>query len=122
MTVADRIRNKRIELGFSQTELAERAHYSDKTAISKIEHSGNNVTMKQLRRIAAALNVTTQYLLGWDEPTVDEKGNPEIISHQVILSDEEVAKVLELYQMIERLPEDKRDALLKYLQFLQSEL
>ena len=71
MTVADRIKNKRIELGFTQTELAERAGYSDKTAISKIENAGNEVTMKQVRRIAAALNTTDVYLMGWDEQNTD---------------------------------------------------
>ena len=73
MTVADRIKNKRIELGFTQSELATRAGYSDKTAISKIENAGNDVTMKQVRRIAAALGTTDVFLMGWDEPDVETR-------------------------------------------------
>lgn len=67
MTVADRIRDKRIELEWSQADLANRAKYCDKTAISKIENAGNEVTMKQVRRIAKALGVTVAYLMGWEE-------------------------------------------------------
>ena len=67
MTVADRIKNKRIELNLSQEELAKRAGYSGKTAISKLENAGNNITMKQVRRLAEALSVTDKYLMGWED-------------------------------------------------------
>ena len=43
MTVGDRIREIRVSLEISQTELAKRAGYSDKTRISKIENSGNEM-------------------------------------------------------------------------------
>ena len=39
MTVADRIREKRLEMELSQDELAKRLGYRDKTSISKIEKS-----------------------------------------------------------------------------------
>lgn len=67
MTIADRIRNKRNELNLSQSDLAVRANYCDKTRISKIENSGNDISMKQVKRIAAALGVSTAYLMGWEE-------------------------------------------------------
>lgn len=67
MTVADRIREMRLSLGLSQSELAVRAGYSDKTAISKFENAGNDITMKQVRRIAKALGTTDKYLMGWEE-------------------------------------------------------
>ena len=66
MTVADRIKLRRNFLGLSQSELAKKASYSDKTAISKIENAGNDITMKQVRRLAKALEVTPEYLMGWD--------------------------------------------------------
>ena len=66
MTIAERIRLKRHELQLSQTELAERADYCDKTRISKIENSGNDISMKQVKRIAKALGVSSAYLMGWE--------------------------------------------------------
>lgn len=75
MTIADRIRIKRNELNLSQTELAKKAGYSDKTAISKFEHAGDDISMKQIKRVAEALGTTSAYLMGWDEednPTIEE--------------------------------------------------
>ena len=37
MTIGDRIRLRRVELGMTQQELAEKIGYKGKTAISKIE-------------------------------------------------------------------------------------
>lgn len=67
MTVADRIKLKREELKLSQEELAIRIGNKDKSTISKIEKSGNDITMKNIQRIANALGVTSQYLMGWEE-------------------------------------------------------
>ena len=65
MTVGDRIKEIRNQLGWSQEELAKRAGYNDKTAISKLEHSDNRITLKQVKRIAKALDVEASYLMGW---------------------------------------------------------
>ena len=73
MTVGERIKYKREQLGLSQTELAERANYSDKSAISKLEHSGDSISMKQVERLAQALNCSSQYLMGWEEEKKSKK-------------------------------------------------
>ena len=65
MTVGERIKERRISLGWSQQELAKRAGYSDKTAISKIEHGGNTITLKQVRRVAKAMNIDPMEIVGW---------------------------------------------------------
>lgn len=66
MTVADRIRARREELKMSQEELAKKLGCKDKSSVSKIEKSGDNITLKNISRFANALNVTTNYLMGWD--------------------------------------------------------
>ena len=66
MTVADRIRARREELNMSQEELAKRIGCKDKSTISKIEKSGDDISMKNIERIAAALHVSSNYLMGWD--------------------------------------------------------
>ena len=78
MTIADRIREKRIELDLSQTELAKKAGYSDRTTISKFEHMGNDITMKQVKRVADALGVSSAYLMGWEHPIEIEVENAEL--------------------------------------------
>jgi transcriptional regulator with XRE-family HTH domain len=55
MTVADRIKEKRKLLGLTQYELAERLGLKSETSITRIEKSGDNVSLKDVRRIADIL-------------------------------------------------------------------
>ena len=76
MTVADRIRQLRERLGMTQDELAERLGYNGKSSISKIETSGNDITLKKISRIAPALHTSEAYLMGWtDDP------DPKAVTH-----------------------------------------
>ena len=86
MTVADRIKLKREELKLSQEELAIRIGNKDKSTISKIEKSGNDITMKNIQRIAKALGVTSQYLMGWEE------------TETIMEVEEKNAEAVELYE------------------------
>ncbi len=65
MTVADRIRNRRLELNMTQKELSDRIGTKDRSSISKIEARGNDISLKDIERIAVALDTTSAYLLGW---------------------------------------------------------
>lgn len=66
MTTGDRIRNRRMELGLTQEELAKKMGLAGKSTISKIESAGNEVSLKQVRKYAEVLNCTVGYLLGMD--------------------------------------------------------
>lgn len=98
MTVADRIRLKREELNLSQEELAKKIGNKDKSTISKIEKSGNDITMKNIQRIADALGVTSQYLLGWEDvPEFEyEMDNATIVKKNK--NEDEALKMYKLYQ------------------------
>lgn len=95
MTIADRIRLKRNELSLSQGELAERAGYNDRTAISKFENAGDNITMKQVKRVAEALGVSSEYLMGWTE---DSEGTSEDILLNAYIKSAEAKEFIDLFQ------------------------
>jgi len=105
ITVGERIRERRQELNLTQSELAEKAGVADKTAISRIEHAGNDVTMRQIRKLAPALQTTQAYLMGWenqDEPEEKrEREEPNI---------ELMRKALELYNQYANASPDIRNA------------
>lgn len=65
MTVGERIRNLRESKYITQSQLAKLVGLSDKSSISKIEKAGNDITLKNIERIADALNTTPSYLMGW---------------------------------------------------------
>lgn len=76
MTTADRIRNRRLELGLTQLEVAKRLGLTTKAAVSKVEGQGDNVTLKNVEKFAKALNCSKAYLMGWlDEDNEDIKEN-----------------------------------------------
>ena len=101
MTVGDRIKQKRCELELSQSDLAKRANYSDKTRISKIENSGDDISMKQIKRIAEALNVSTAYLLGWEDSKIEIDVEPT----------PDVKRALELYKKYAKASPDIQSAI-----------
>lgn len=80
MTTADRIRQRRIELGLTQLELAKRLGFSTKAAVSKIECQGDKVTLKNVEKFALALHCAPAYLMGWSDEKYD---GPEHKNHHL---------------------------------------
>lgn len=70
MELADKVKQRRIELGLSQEELAQRMGYSSRSSINKIEN-GRAVSQKIIAKLADALEVTVPYLMGWEDTKAD---------------------------------------------------
>lgn len=62
----DRIKARRIELGLTVEELAQKMGYKDKSSISKIENGKADIPQSKVAAFARALNTTTAYLIGVD--------------------------------------------------------
>lgn len=93
MTVADRIKQLRERLGLTQEQLAERLGYNGKSSISKIETSGNDITLKKISRLAPVLHTTEAYLMGWvDNPSPDYV-EPNNDTTEKYYSDDKTAEV-----------------------------
>ena len=119
MTTADRIKNRREELGLSQDALAKRLGLKSRSSITRIEKSGNDVSLNDLYRIARALDCSTNYLMGWKDGFDPEAGiaytygdiydfieNPKS-------NDPEFERLKDIYNKLE----DKK-ALLDYAEYL----
>jgi transcriptional regulator with XRE-family HTH domain len=65
MTTAQKIKRKREELGLSQEALAKRMGLKSKSSVSRIENSGDDITLKDVERIAEALGCSPLELMGW---------------------------------------------------------
>ena len=105
MTVSDRIRERRKELGLTQIELANRMGLTARSTICDMEKQGDNFTLDRIRDVAQALECTPAYLMGWEETR-----NPEFApDNAVVLA--KVAKDLDLMDALKvylSLPEDKK--------------
>lgn len=103
MNLADRVKQRREELGLSQEQLALRMGYSSRTSINKIEN-GRPCSQKIIARLADALCVSIPYLMGWEEET----------NEKPIVQDDELSEEKQkLIERIKKLPEDKIRLLLQ---------
>lgn len=66
MTLAERVKLKRKELGLTQEELAHRMGYKSRVSVNKIE-MGRPITQKIIVKLAEALDTSPSYLMGWEE-------------------------------------------------------
>lgn len=66
ITVGEKIKARRIEIGMTQQELSELAGYKNKTAISHLENDQMEMSSQKLRAVAYALRVSPSYLMSDD--------------------------------------------------------
>lgn len=67
MTIGQRIKQRRLELGLTQTELAERMGYTSRTSICTVEKDKEDLTTTRVKKFAEALETTPSDLMGWTE-------------------------------------------------------
>lgn len=101
MNIGERIKQRRIELGMSQDDLARKLGYAHKTSISKIENGSQNLTQTKIASIASALETTPAYIMGWED---EEEPAPQL--------DDLEQKILEAYRS---LPDSKKLALYEFI-------
>lgn len=82
MTVGERIRQYRLEKGWSQAELARRMGYTDRSTICLVEKGRSDLTTTSIQKYAAVFGVTASEIMGWGKP----------------VSDEDLTKIEEIYQ------------------------
>ena len=61
------IKNRRLELGMSQQELAEAVGYKGKSMISQVEKGLVDLPESMIFKFADALRTTPSYLMGWTD-------------------------------------------------------
>lgn len=77
MTLGERVRTRRKQLGYSQHELADMSGVLQ-NQISRYEADANMPTSDVIVKLAKALNVTSDWLLGLNEELIDYGGLTEI--------------------------------------------
>jgi len=123
MTVGERIKERRIALGWTQEELAEKMGYKGRTSVCVAENKDDNVTITKISKFAKALGCTTAYLMGME----DINGNPIPQNYPDIkipisaYRTEFVEEAIAVYRDIQQLTPDRKKALQEYLQYLKSQ-
>ncbi len=105
MPVASRIKNRRMKLGITQTQLARSAKLTP-AAISQFESGSRKPSFDALSKLSTALKVTTDYLLG-----MKQRGYNDILADP---------KVSVMFRGIMEFPEKDKQTMLEFYEFLKS--
>lgn len=82
----ERIRERRLHMGLTQDQLAEKTGYTSKSAISRIESAKSDLNQTKIRMFAIVLETTPQYLMGWTDdpkPNISASENLNIMAKQL---------------------------------------
>lgn len=109
MQLYDNIRARRIALGISQNELAERVGYSDKSAIAHIEKGHIDLPQSKIIAFAEALHTTPGELMG-------------PVNEDDMFRDYIFEKYGALMLDIDGLPEDQKKEIENFIKFKLSSL
>ena len=64
--VGANIKQRRLELGLTQTDLAKRLGYNSRVAVCRVENGKEDLSTERVRKFAKALNCTPADLMGWE--------------------------------------------------------
>lgn len=114
MTVGERIKSKRVELGLSQDELAKRCGYKSRSSINKIELS-RDLPLRKVVQMAKVLGCSETYLMGWEE----EDSQYSHINTAAVADLMLEPSNKELIEIINEMNSSQKEELLHYAKFLK---
>ena len=79
MTVGERIKELRINLGLTQEELAYKIGYKSRATVNKIESGEREITQSMIVKFANALHVTPSVIMGWENLPHNQEGEKDKI-------------------------------------------
>lgn len=109
MTMGEKIKARRLELGMSQEELAHKIGYASKSSINKIEVGERELRQTKIKQVAEVLDVSPLYLIE-PEKTVAEFLTP---AQQKLLERLTVA--------VGKLSDEKVDSIIRYINFVSQD-
>ena len=113
MNIGERIKQKRMELGWSQRELANKMGYSDNSTLARIENGKVDVYQNKIVQFSEVLGVSIAYLMGWEE---EQKKND--IQADIILKMRTDSTFMSVVEKLYALDKDKLDSINQMLNTL----
>lgn len=66
-SVGEKIKFRRLELGWSLRELAKRMGYANQSTVARIEKGEIDIPQSKVVKFAEVMNTTVPYLMDWEE-------------------------------------------------------
>lgn len=65
--IGDKIKQRRMQLGWTQEELASRMGYKTKSSINKIELGIQDIPQSKIKQFAEVMRTSASFLMGWED-------------------------------------------------------
>ena len=104
MSIGQKIKQRRLELSWSQRDLAAKMGYNNNSTVARIENGKVDIPHSRVIQFAEVLGVSTAYLMGWDE-SPEELGS---LAADVLLNPD----MMRLVQIYSELDESDKNMLL----------
>lgn len=120
-----RIKNLRVDKGMTQDELAQKAGYTSRSSINKIELGLVDIPQSKIISIAEALNTTPAYLMGWVDNSKnkleEEKSPPENQEDKGLYIPEKYRDVMVAFSGgTDDLTQEDIDAIVRFIEFTKN--
>ena len=100
MSIGEKIKNRRMELRWSQRDLSNKMGYSNHSTIARIESGTVDIPQSKIVKFSEVLGVSIGYLMGWEET---EKKNDALADIVVRLrTDDELFEIVNAICKLER--------------------
>lgn len=100
MSIGQKIKQRRIQLGWSQRDLAAKMGYNNNSTIARIENGKVDIPQSRIVKFSEVLNVSIGHLMGWEEKIEeDPTGMAEL--HFEILIDEDFVGMFPEFQVLD---------------------
>ena len=110
MTIYERIKALRLAKDMSQLELAYKVGYEGRSAISKVENGSRDISQSMIEKYAAALDVSTYFLLyGEEEPAAESSDGQEV----KLSANDKI-----IIELLTSLSDSKKAEAIRYLRYL----
>ncbi len=107
MTIGQRVKARRVQLGMTQLELAQKLGYGSKATIARIEADSRNLKQSKIKAIADALDTTPSYIMGWD----DELADSSLLSSENLSQED-----MQMLEIIKKMTPEQKQAFLALFQ------
>lgn len=99
-TIGQRIKEKRIECGLQQIELAEKANISKQTLYKYENDIITNIPSDKLENIANVLEVSPAYLMGWTASIANALNttSPKLVAN--IMKNDKIKRLLDVFSKL----------------------
>lgn len=106
MTVGERIKELRTNLGLTQDELAKKIGYKSRATVNKIESGDREITQSMIKKFADALHVSPNVIMGWEDlPNANNSEiSPETVETASMIHEAENTE--EIIDIVETVIED----------------